>query len=63
MTETTTMPKQVFDALKVILNDLDRDIEDNLDYFARDGDSEQQEYGRQLQSAFRLLVRGTTTPP
>jgi hypothetical protein len=54
MTETTTMPKEVFDALKVILDDLS--IEDSLDFFAREGDSEQQEYGRQLQRAFRLLV-------
>ena len=62
MTETTAMPKQVFDALKVILNDLGRDIEDSLNYFAREGDFELQEYGRQLQSAFRLLVAWHNDP-
>jgi len=49
---TTTMPKQVFDALRVILDEFgDNDLIPRLEHFA----AEEPEEGRQLLRAFNLV--------
>jgi hypothetical protein len=56
MTEKTiTMPEQVYDALKVILDELaEADLWPRLDHFAK-GDAREREQGRQLLRAFVLV--------
>jgi hypothetical protein len=58
------MPKQVFDALKVILNEFgDCDLEPRLEYFAGyDDDSDERECGRQLLRAFSLVQAWSNNP-
>jgi hypothetical protein len=56
MTETIAMPKQVFHALKVVLDEVNRDIEDALDFWAKECGPETKEYGHQLTRALRLVV-------
>jgi hypothetical protein len=51
------MPKQVYDALKVILDEFgENDLEPRLDWFAG------QDFGRQLLRAFNLVQAWSSNP-
>jgi hypothetical protein len=60
MTEHT-MPEQVYDALRVFLNEFECDLEPRLNYFAK-GDDSHQEYGRQILRAFDLVATWWSRP-
>jgi hypothetical protein len=56
------MPKQVFDALKVVLSEFgDNDMGPRLDHFSN-GDDSEQERGRQLLRAFDLVEAWSNDP-